>query len=88
MKSLAIFHEGNAKPNHDNHLITLLMQHLELDVSLIDFYGMGSKSNFFKINNVRYKTLLPRINAGQVKKVLFIVDADDERNDAVYLDCI
>lgn len=84
MKSLAILHEGNTKSSHDNDLITLLMQHLELDVSLVDFYGMGSKSNFFKIEGVCYKTLLPRINAGQVKKVLFIVDADDEKNDKVY----
>jgi hypothetical protein len=84
MKSLAILHEGNEKPTHDNHLIGLLIKHLNLNIDLVDFYGMGGKSNFFNAEYEAYKTLIPRIESSQVNKVLFLVDADDIKNDTKY----
>lgn len=84
MKSIAILHEGNAKKTYDNELITLLIEHLELNVQRIDFYGMGTKSNFFKEDYLAYKLLKQRVDSGQIKKILFILDADDIKSDATY----
>jgi hypothetical protein len=70
MKSIAILHEGNAKPTHDNYLVSLLIQHLNLDNNLVDFYGMGSKSNFFKPDYVAYQLLKPKITDNQINKIL------------------
>ncbi|MCK5898099.1 MAG: hypothetical protein KAG06_03400 [Methylococcales bacterium] len=84
MKSIAILHEGNAKQTNDNDLISLLINHLELDIKRIDFYGMNCKSNFFKPNYIAYKILKQRIKKGEVDKVLFVVDADYEKNDHLY----
>ena len=51
----AILHEGKSI---DKGFFELLLEHLELDKNLISFLGMGSKSNFFKIDNKRYKDLI------------------------------
>jgi len=46
MKPIAILHEGNAKKTHDNDLISLLIQHLKLDISLVDFgYQLNTEQN-------------------------------------------
>ena len=82
MKSIFILHEGNDKKTADNELIRLLMTDLGLDLNLVDFRGMGSKSNFFKAE--KYGLLKQAVETNQVKKMLFIVDADDEKNDAKY----
>ena len=84
MKRLAILHEGNAKPTHDNHLIGLLIQHLNLNINLVDFYGMGSKRNFFNLESIGYQLLKQRDTDNQIHKVLFIVDADFPQNDSKY----
>lgn len=82
MKPIFILHEGNDKKTADNELIRLLMTDLGLDLNLVDFRGMGSKSNFFKPE--KYGLLKQAVETNQVKKMLFIVDADDEKNDAKY----
>ncbi|HEY8038124.1 MAG TPA: hypothetical protein VIF37_21325 [Methylobacter sp.] len=84
MKPIAILHEGNVKPTHDNHLLGLLIRHLNLDIDLVDFYGMKSKGNFFKSDYVAYKTLKSRFENDQIKKILLIADADYIENDAKY----
>jgi len=82
VKPIFILHEGNDKKSADNKLIRLLMTHLKLDLNLVDFRGMGAKSNFFKAE--KYGLLKQAVETDQVKKMLFIVDADDEKNDATY----
>jgi hypothetical protein len=84
MKPIAILHEGNAKPTHDNHLIGLLIRHLELDIGQIDFYGMGTKRNFFDLNSIGYQVLKQRVADNQIRKILLIADADFQKNDAKY----
>ena len=53
MKKVAILHEGNSKKTHDNELIKLLIQDLVLDDSIVEYYGFGSKSNFFKFPKLK-----------------------------------
>jgi hypothetical protein len=84
MKPIAILHEGNSKKTHDNELLQSLIKHLALDVTLVDFYGVGGKSNFFTGECKSYQELMPRIQADQVEKVLFVIDADAEKDDAKY----
>ena len=87
MKSMAIFHEDTGHKN----LLLALIEHLNelenLDVNaeaLVDFYPMGTKSNFFKSGCVEYKTVKGRIDSDQIKKVLFVIDADFEKDNAIY----
>lgn len=84
MKNLAILHEGNAKPTHDNHLITQLIQHLNLDIQSIEFYPMGRKSNFFKCDYPAYRLLKQKFNDKKLKRLLFVIDADYVENDIKY----
>lgn len=84
MKSIAILHEGNNKKTHDKELICLLMQHLGLDMELVDFYGMGSKSEFFKADNSNYRLLKARVEAEQLRKLLFVADADYSKDNACF----
>lgn len=80
----AILHEGNAKKTADNKLIKLLIKDLGLGENSFSFYGLGSKGNFFKGDNPQYKVLLSEINEETISKVLFIIDADYEKNDKIY----
>jgi hypothetical protein len=82
MKSIVILHEGNEKNTHDNKLIRLLMEDLQLDINAVSFFGMGTKSNFFKAEN--YPEFLTEGVNKTIEKVLLIVDADDIKNDARY----
>ena len=50
MKPLAILHEGGKGKSEDYQLIELLIKHLQLDINKVEFYGMGSKSNFEHAN--------------------------------------
>ena len=84
MVKVAIFHEGNSKKTHDNELIKLLIEKLDLNINEFKFFGMGSKGNFFKINYKNYKELMLDIELRNVSKVLFVVDADYEENDTIY----
>lgn len=87
MKPIAIVHEDTG---HKNLLLTLIehlneLENLDVDAqAFVDFYSMGTKSNFFKSECVEYKTLKGRINSNQIKKVLFILDADFKKDNAIY----
>jgi len=84
MVKVAILHEGNSRKTHDNELLKLLLEELKLEINKVRFIGMGSKSNFFKIDNTNYKQLLQNIELEEISKVLFIIDADYEENDNTY----
>ena len=81
---VAILHEGNSKKTNDNELLKLLINELNLDIEQVDFFGFGAKSNFFKVDNREYKTVLQKIEEKSVSKVLFVVDADYKKNDSIY----
>ena len=72
-----ILHEGK----DDKKYIKKICKYLELEVSDENFYEMGDKSTFFKEENETYKFIKsnPRIS-----KILFVLDADYEKNDSKY----
>lgn len=89
MKSIAILHEGNDKGSLDAKLIRKLLKESsglteEQIKEQVEFYGMGDKSNFFKESHLSYKRLKQYVTTGVTKKILFIIDADDVRNNALY----
>jgi len=84
MSYVAILHEGNAKKTNDNALLKLLMNELGLDIGKVKFFGMGNKSRFFELKDKNYKELKIYIDSEKVNKILFVVDADYERNDKKY----
>lgn len=81
---VAILHEGNAKKTNDNLLLKLLIENLALESDKVEFFGVGAKSNFFKKATNSYRLLLSRMDEGEISKVLFVVDADYEKNDQKY----
>ena len=85
----AILHEGkDSKKSADNTLIRLLIKHLGFDDAHVNFYGMGSKANFFESNfgsnNEKYGELPHLLRTGAIQKALFIIDADQIENDGIY----
>ena len=90
MVKVAILHEGNAGKSEDNWLLKALTETLSgedptlFNWNRVECYGMGGKSNFFKQNYTTYRSLLPLIETDQISKVLFVMDADNEKNDATY----
>lgn len=84
MVKAAIFHEGDNNDTYDKMLIKSLLANLELDESFIHFTGFGSKSNFFKTDSSKYSLLKQQVEAGQIDKILFIVDSDYKENDTIY----
>ena len=84
MVRAAILHEGNDRDTSDKKLIKNLLANLGLDADAIYFDGFGSKDKFFKKDNLKYLRLKEFVEAGQIDKILFIVDADDEKDDAKY----
>ena len=81
---IAILHEGNAQKTADNKLLKLLIEDLELDKKKVRFFGLGSKSNFFKKDIDAYRELKTDITEEIISKILFVVDADYEEKDNVY----
>jgi len=84
MVKAAILHEGDNNDTNDKMLIRSLLTYLELDLDCIHFVGFGSKSDFFKTDNLKYSLLKQQVEAGQINKILFIVDSDYKENDAKY----
>lgn len=84
MKPIAILHEGKKDKSGDQELLKMLIFDLGLEIGKIDFYGMGAKSNFFKSDCLGCKNLKPRVEADQIERILFVVDADYEKNDNTY----
>jgi len=78
---VALFHEGKSI---DRDFFELLLSHLKLNFNKVSFYGMGSKSNFFKQNNKSYKKLKLEIYDNKVDKILFIIDSDYEKDNKIY----
>lgn len=76
----AIFCEGKT----DISFLEKLIDHLKLDKNYIRFYIMGNKNNFFAANHIKYLNLKLEIENNTLEKLLFIVDADDIKNDVVY----
>ena len=84
MQDIAILHEGNAKNTGDKGLLKLLLKGLGFDVERVKFFAMGNKSNFFEDDYGVYKILLEDVESERIKKILFVIDADDVKNDAKY----
>ena len=84
MVKVAILHEGNAQKTHDNELLKLLITDLGYDINRVEFFGFGSKSNFFKLEHPKYQRLKLQIEEESIGKVLFVVDADYEAADTKY----
>lgn len=84
MVKVAILHEGNSKKTADNKLLKLLIEKLELDIDRVEFFGFGSKSNFFKEDNSVYKRIKLQLEEKVLIKVLFVIDADYLQNDNIY----
>ena len=84
MVKVAILHEGNSKKTADNELLKLLLEELKLDIDRVEFFGFGSKSNFFKLDNDRYRRIEVQLKEKVLSKVLFVVDADYIENDSIY----
>ena len=85
MVKAAILHEGSSNDKTaDKKLIMSLLNNLGLPGSAIDFYAFGSKNEFFNINNKKYSQLKQEVDSDEINKILFIVDADHEKDDAKY----
>lgn len=84
MVKVAIVHEGNSKKTHDNSLLRLLIEHLNLDIHRVKFFAMGKKSSFFEPEHQNYKELHLDIKLENIAKILFVIDADYEKNDQKY----
>ena len=72
-----ILHEGK----DDKRYLKKICAYLDIKISDENFYEMGNKSNFFKkdCEVYRYKITDPR-----VEKILFILDADYEKDNKIY----
>ncbi len=84
MVKVAILHEGNSKKTADNELLKLLIAELNLNIEEVEFFGFGTKSNFFKLDNRKYRRLKMQINENVLSNILFVVDADYKENDSKY----
>ena len=84
MVKVAILHEGQKDKSLDSEILKLLLEKLELDEYKVEFFGFGAKSNFFKLENVKYKRLQQQIDEEEINKILFIIDSDYIANDSVY----
>ncbi|NOQ36517.1 MAG: hypothetical protein GQ569_11595 [Methylococcaceae bacterium] len=80
MVSSAILYEGK----NDRVFIEEFITHLNFDNNKVQSYIFGGKSNFFDIENQNYQDLRLDIESSQIEKILFIVDADDIKNDKLY----
>ncbi|MGZ4957340.1 MAG: DUF3226 domain-containing protein [Bacteroidia bacterium] len=85
MVKAAILHEGSRNDKTaDKKLIKSLIQNLGLPDNSIVFYAFGSKSEFFKTAHPNYLELKSFVEAEEINKILFVVDADHEKDDAKY----
>jgi hypothetical protein len=66
----------------DKKFLLGLLSHLGIEDKEGDFEIMGCKNNFFETQ--KYKIILQLVNCDQLKKLLFILDADYESKDSRY----
>jgi hypothetical protein len=69
------FFESLLKHLHDNNEIKIL------ENIKTEFYIFGGKSGVFDINHKKYKEL--KLELPRTKKILFVVDSDNEKNDEI-----
>ena len=81
MVGVAIVCEGK---NDRDFLEEIINHHLGSDTKNINFYIFRGKSDLLQATHQRYENLQNLINAGQIKKVLFVVDADNRKNDNIF----
>ena len=80
MVKVAIVCEGK----NDRDFLQALISHLGLDVvNRIIFYIFRCKSELLNPDHDRYLDLKLEIEAGQITKTLFVVDADNVKSDAI-----
>lgn len=84
MKKVAVFCEGGTDLNFLKNYITHLAKNHELNGSAeaVAPYIMNGKDNFFDLSNKRYAEVKNNVDAGQIKRILFILDADNEKANA------
>ncbi len=81
MVESAILYEGK---NDKEFIETLINDCLAMDASAV-FHGIfGSKAKFFDSKHTHYQRLKKFIEAEQIEKILFIIDADDSEKDKKY----
>ena len=68
----------------DKNKISELLSFLGISYNDDNFITMGNKSNIFKVDNINYKTLLHLIKADKIDNILFIVDADYQKDNNEY----
>ncbi|MDQ7046320.1 MAG: hypothetical protein Q9M39_01340 [Sulfurovum sp.] len=68
----------------DKNKLKEILVFLDIDCSDDNFIVMGNKSTIFKENDDRYKTLTTLIKAQKIEKILFIVDADYQKDNSIY----
>jgi hypothetical protein len=68
--------------NSDKNKIGELLAFLDIEYNDDNFVVMGNKSNVFKTNNDNYRTLLQLIQADKIEKILFVVDADYQKDNS------
>jgi hypothetical protein len=68
----------------DKNKISELLTFLNISYSDDNFNVMGDKSNIFKEEDTRYKVLLGLIKSDKIEQVLFIVDADYQKDNHIY----
>jgi len=68
----------------DKKKISELLNFLSILYTDDNFIVMGNKSNFFKLDNSEYKTLQQLIKADKIEKILFIIDADYQKDNNKY----
>jgi hypothetical protein len=66
----------------DKKFILNLLSHIEIEDKAGDFEIMGCKNNFFEIQ--KYKMITQLVDSDQLKKLLFVLDADYQENDSRY----
>jgi len=68
----------------DKNKIKELLRFLEIEHSDDNFVVMGNKSNIFKSNHDNYRTILALIDADKIDRILFVVDADYQKDNSEY----
>jgi hypothetical protein len=86
MKNIAIVCEGKADKDFFDRLIEHLIENKSINLyeKTISFYILGGKGSLFKVENKNYKELQSEVLMGRTEKILFVIDADDVINDAIY----
>jgi hypothetical protein len=73
MREIAIVHEDSAH----KLLVEAILKELKLNIDLVEFYPVGSKSYFFNQDRPEIKLLKDRVDNSIIRRILFLADADD-----------